>query len=242
MITGMIRAALAVLLLAPAAPAAAEARLERLRLGVKDAPAAADWLEKVLGWKASYRDARRALFDAGAARLELDAADADAPATLVLSGDDADADYRRLLGRGAVSLEEPRDRDSGRREAYLRGPGALTVQIDGPLAAPPDFTFTETRAGSGAAPRPTDTVKVRYSGRLKDGRVFDGAHRSGRPALVPLSSAIPCWVQALGRMRPGGKAVFACPPSTAYGKAGRPPLVPPDATLLFEVELVDVLR
>lgn len=214
--------------------------MERLRLGVRDLPAAAAWLDKVLEWKPSYRDERRAVVGSGSVKLELVAAGADSEAAIVLLSDDADADYRRLIERGAAPLEVPSDRPSGVRAAFVRGPGALTFEIDGPLAAPPEFVFTETTPGTGATPKPTDTVKVRYAGTLKDGTVFDGAHRDGRPALVPLTAAIRCWTEALGRMKVGGKAQFVCPPGTAYGKAGRPPRVPPNATLVFDVELVGI--
>lgn len=227
-----------------AAPAPASPRpvLDRVRVPVRDLPAAADWFEKVLGWTPSYRDARRAVFAAPGFKVELGAAAEDGRAALVLSGADADADYARLVGRGAAALEAPRDRPSGVRAADVRGPGALVISIEGPLAAPPDFEFSETSPGTGATPRPGDTVKVRYVGALKDGTVFDGGHKTGRPALVPLSSAIPCWTQALIRMKAGGKARFVCPPAMAYGKEGRAPRIPPDATLVFDVELVDVPR
>lgn len=214
--------------------------LERVRLDVKDLPAALSWLDKVLDWKPSYRDERRALIGAGAVKLELDAAPSDSSATLALAGDDADADYRRLLERGAVSIEAPQDRPTGFREAYVRGPGALTVELDGPLAEPSGFAFTEVAPGAGETPKPTDTVSVHYVGTLRDGTVFDGAHRKGRPALIPLPDAVRCWTTALTRMKAGGRAKFVCPPELAYGKAGRPPRIPPNATLTYDVELVGV--
>lgn len=234
-------AAALLLLLACARPGSAAKNsppaLGRVRLDVKDLPAALSWLDKVLGWKPSYCDERRALFSA--AKLELDAAGADAPVTLVLAGDDAE--YRRLLERGAVSIEAPRDRPSGFREAYLRGPGALTVELEGPLAEPTGFVFTEISPGTGGMPKPADTVRVRYVGTLRDGAVFDEAHRRGRPALIPLESAVQCWTTALTRMRVGGRARFACPPEIAYGKDGRPPRIPPNATLIYDVELVGIM-
>lgn len=225
---------------APAKAPAGGPQIERLRLGVRDLPAAAAWLNKVLEWKPSYRDERRVVVGTAGVKLELVAAGADDHAAIVLLSDDTDADFRRLTERGAAPLEAPSDRPSGAREAVVRGPGALTFEIDGPLAAPPEFVFTETSPGTGATPKPADTVKVRYVGALKDGTVFDGAHRAGRPALVPLTAAIRCWTEALGRMKVGGKARFTCPPGTAYGKAGHPPRIPPNATLVFDVELVGI--
>jgi catechol 2,3-dioxygenase-like lactoylglutathione lyase family enzyme len=215
--------------------------MDRVRLGVKDLPAAVAWLDKVLGWKPAYLNQKRALVASGGVKLQLDAADADSAATIALTSEDADADYRRLLDRGAVSIEAPSDRPSGFREAYLRGPGALTLEIDGPLSQSPDFVYTELAPGTGEKPKPTDTVRVRYVGTLKDGTVFDEAHRKGRPAMIPLESAVRCWTQGLTRMQVGGRAKFVCPPDLAYGKKGRPPHIPPNATLVFEVELVGIL-
>lgn len=240
----MKNAATLLLALGLACPASASGPasppLERVRLGVRDLPAAAAWLDKILGWKPDYRDERRVVVGSSGVKLELVAASADGAAAIVLLSDDVDADYRRLVEHGASPLEAPSDRPSGLREASLRGPGALTFEIHGPLAAPREFVFTETAPGAGATPNPTDTVKVRYVGALMDGTVFDGAHRSGRPAMVPLATSIRCWAEALGRMKVGGKARFTCPPGTAYGKAGRPPRIPPNASLVFDVELVGI--
>ncbi|MFI5362781.1 MAG: FKBP-type peptidyl-prolyl cis-trans isomerase [Elusimicrobiota bacterium] len=216
--------------------------VDRVRLNVKDLPAEISWLDKTLGWRPSYRNDKRAVLSASGLKLELDAADVDSAITLALSSDDADADYHRLLDRGAVSIEAPSDRPSGFREAYLRGPGGLTLEIDGPLAQSPELIFTEISPGTGETPVPSDTVKVRYVGTLSDGTVFDEIHRKGRPAMIPLESAVRCWTQALTRMKVGGRAKFVCPPELAYGKKGRPPYIPPNAALVFDVELVGVLH
>lgn len=226
------------LLVVPALAAAPE--LSRVEFGVRDLPAATAWFEKDLDWTPESVSAAKAVFVSGGARVALTAGDADSAATVVLVSADADADFARLVKRGAAPLAAPEDWPSGFREAVVRGPGALRVRFDGPLANPPDFEFTEAVAGKGAAPGPDDTVKVRYTGRLKDGTVFDGPQR--RPRLIPLGSAIACWRKALPMMRVGGKARFTCPAALAYGAKGRPPLVPPNAALDFEVELVDLSR
>ena len=242
----MKRAAALLLLLACARNGRAldisSSTIDRVRLDVKDLPGAVTWLDKALGWKPSYRNEKRAIIASRGVKLELDAADADSAVTLALESDDADADYHRLIERGAVSIEAPSDRPSGFREAYLRGPAGLTLEIDGPLAQPPDFVFTELAHGTGETPLPSDTVKVRYVGTLKDGTLFDEVHRKGRPTMIPLPSAVRCWTQGLTRMQVGGRAKFVCPPDLAYGKKGRPPHIPPNATLVFDVELVGVLR
>lgn len=216
--------------------------LARVRVNVRNLPDAVAWFQHNLDWRPTFRNEFSAVFLSSGTRLQLDSAVSDSTVTLVLASEETDADYRRLLSRGARSILEPTDRPSGFREATLQGPGDVTIEIDGPLAHAPDFEYFETTAGTGETPTPSDTVKVRYVGTLKDGTVFDSAHEIGRPALIPLRAAVPCWTQALTRMKVGGKSNFVCPPGLAYGKAGRPPRVPPNAVLLFTVELLGVMR
>jgi len=93
--------------------------------------------------------------------------------------------------------------------------------------------------GSGASPTVDDIVKVHYEGKLVDGTVFDSSIKRGEPAEFPLKGVVPCWTEALQKMKKGGKAQIVCPSSTAYGDRGSPPAIPPGATLNFEVELLD---
>jgi FKBP-type peptidyl-prolyl cis-trans isomerase FkpA len=100
--------------------------------------------------------------------------------------------------------------------------------------------ITELRAGSGPSPGPTDVVVVHYHGTFPDGRVFDSSVERGQPATFPLNRVIPCWTEGLQRMKVGGKARLVCPPQIAYGARGAPPRIPPNATLEFEVELLEI--
>jgi len=100
--------------------------------------------------------------------------------------------------------------------------------------------ITHLREGSGAQPTATSRVKVHYEGRLADGTVFDSSLQRGTPAVFPLDHVIPCWTQALQQMKVGGKASIVCPPELAYGVHGYPPLIPPNATLTFQVELLGI--
>ena len=93
--------------------------------------------------------------------------------------------------------------------------------------------------GSGPNPTPDDTVKVHYEGKLIDGTVFDSSIKRGQPAEFPLKGVVPCWTEALQQMNKGEKAQVVCPSSVAYGDRGQPPVIPPGATLSFEVELLD---
>lgn len=94
--------------------------------------------------------------------------------------------------------------------------------------------------GSGPSPRAADVVRVHYRGTLADGREFDSSYRRGSPAEFPLSQVIPCWTEGVQRMKVGGKAKLTCPPAIAYGSAGAPGAIPPNATLTFEVELIGI--
>ena len=98
------------------------------------------------------------------------------------------------------------------------------------------------QAGSGASPKATDTVKVHYEGKLVDGTVFDSSVQRGQPAEFALNAVIPCWTEGVQRMKVGEKARLVCPPQIAYGERGSPPVIPPDATLVFEVELLEVKK
>jgi FKBP-type peptidyl-prolyl cis-trans isomerase FkpA len=93
-------------------------------------------------------------------------------------------------------------------------------------------------AGSGASPGPSDQVTVNYQGKLIDGTVFDASAPQGTPAQFSLGSVIPCWSEALPLMKVGGKSRIVCPSALAYGAHGSPPTIGPDATLDFEVELL----
>jgi len=100
--------------------------------------------------------------------------------------------------------------------------------------------YSEIKAGTGAQPKATDIVKVHYTGTLIDGKVFDSSVKRGQPVDLPLSQVFPCWTEGVSMMKVGGKSKLVCPSETAYGDRGRPPVIPGGATLVFEVELLDV--
>jgi FKBP-type peptidyl-prolyl cis-trans isomerase FkpA/FKBP-type peptidyl-prolyl cis-trans isomerase FklB len=102
--------------------------------------------------------------------------------------------------------------------------------------------FKETKAGEGESPKATDTVKVHYTGKLTDGTVFDSSVQRGEPATFPLNGVIKCWTEGLQMMKPGGKATLVCPSDIAYGDQGRPPTIKPGATLVFDVELLEIVK
>lgn len=98
------------------------------------------------------------------------------------------------------------------------------------------------KPGKGASPKTTDTVKVHYHGTLIDGTVFDSSVQRGEPATFPLGNVIPCWTEGLQQIKVGGKSRLVCPANLAYGDRGAPPQIKPGATLVFEVELLDIVK
>jgi FKBP-type peptidyl-prolyl cis-trans isomerase FkpA len=99
-----------------------------------------------------------------------------------------------------------------------------------------------TTPGTGAAPAATDNVKVHYEGRLIDGKVFDSSKARGEPATFPLNGVIACWTEGVQTMKVGGKAQLVCPANLAYGPQGSPPTIPPQSTLVFDVELLEIVK
>ncbi|QDL53385.1 FKBP-type peptidyl-prolyl cis-trans isomerase [Rhodoferax aquaticus] len=96
------------------------------------------------------------------------------------------------------------------------------------------------KEGTGASPKASDRVSVHYRGKLVNGSEFDSSYSRGAPSDFPLGGVIPCWTEGLQRMKVGGKAKLTCPAKLAYGQRGINGVIPPFATLIFEVELVAI--
>ena len=96
------------------------------------------------------------------------------------------------------------------------------------------------KEGTGDHPLPTDTVLVHYEGRLENGTVFDSSYQRRQPAPFRLDQVIPGWTEGLQLMKKGGKARFVVPPSLAYGDRDMGGVIPPNSTLTFDVELLDI--
>jgi FKBP-type peptidyl-prolyl cis-trans isomerase len=97
------------------------------------------------------------------------------------------------------------------------------------------------KQGTGTiSPKPTDTVKVHYHGTLTDGTIFDSSVLRGEPISFPLTQVIPGWIEGLQLMHVGDKFKFEIPPNLAYGPNSPTPKIPPNSTLIFEVELLGI--
>ena len=102
------------------------------------------------------------------------------------------------------------------------------------------LVFRSLKAGTGASPQASDKVRVHYRGTFPDGKEFDSSYARGQPAEFPLDRVIKCWTEGVQRMKVGGKAKLTCPAAIAYGERGAGAVIPPGATLQFEVELLGI--
>ncbi len=98
------------------------------------------------------------------------------------------------------------------------------------------------KEGSGPNPTAADKVKVHYHGTLTNGTVFDSSVARGEPATFPLGNVIKCWTEGVQKIKVGGKSRLVCPANIAYGDRGSPPVIKPGATLVFEVELLEIVK
>jgi len=111
----------------------------------------------------------------------------------------------------------------------------------GALKTPTGLWYLPVKEGSGARPTATDKVKVNYRGTLIDGKEFDSSYPAGKPVEFKLDQVIKCWSEGLTLMKAGGTARLICPPELAYGETGSGS-IPANATLVFDLELVEVTK
>ncbi len=102
------------------------------------------------------------------------------------------------------------------------------------------LVYLAMKEGTGASPKATDKVKVHYKGTFPDGREFDSSYKRNEPTEFPLNGVIPCWTEGVQLMKTGGKAKLTCPAAIAYGQRGAGGVIPPNATLVFEIELLAI--
>ena len=117
---------------------------------------------------------------------------------------------------------------------------AAAAKEAGAVVTASGLVYLSLKDGTGASPTANDKVKVHYRGTFPDGKEFDSSYKRGEPIEFPLSGVIKCWTEGVQRMKVGGKAKLTCPAAIAYGARGAGGVIPPNATLLFEVELLAI--
>jgi FKBP-type peptidyl-prolyl cis-trans isomerase FkpA len=117
---------------------------------------------------------------------------------------------------------------------------ATAAKETGAVVTASGLVYRSLKDGAGASPTAQDKVKVHYRGTLPEGKEFDSSYARNSPIEFPLSGVIPCWTEGVQRMKVGGKAKLTCPPGIAYGARGAGGVIPPNATLHFEVELLGI--
>ena len=140
------------------------------------------------------------------------------------------------LGQSRVSAV--RDQQVGLGKAFE----AEAAAEEGAMKTASGAIVIPINAGTGPMPTAADTVKVHYHGTLIDGSVFDSSVDRDTPATFPLNGVIKCWTEGLQKIKVGGKARLVCPADVAYGDRGSPPRIKPGSTLVFEVELLEIVK
>ncbi len=110
------------------------------------------------------------------------------------------------------------------------------------VTLPDGLRYSDVNVGKGPKPRAGQTAIVHYIGTFPNGKKFDSSRDRKQPFEFALGEhgVIPCWDEGVATMRVGGRRKLVCPPQLAYGPGGRPPVIPPNATLIFDVELLGV--
>ena len=116
----------------------------------------------------------------------------------------------------------------------------LAAKEPGAKVTASGLVYRSIQDGQGASPMATDKVKVHYRGTFPDGKEFDSSYKRNQPIDFPLNGVIACWTEGVQLMKVGGKAKLTCPPTIAYGARGAGGVIPPNATLQFEVELIAI--
>lgn len=137
-----------------------------------------------------------------------------------------------MIALGALLTQAHAQTGNPTLDASAKEPGAQTTASG--------LVYRSLKEGTGASPQAGDTVRVHYRGTLPGGQEFDSSYKRGQSAEFPLNRVIPCWTEGVQKMKVGGRAKLTCPPDIAYGSRGAGGVIPPNATLLFEVELLGI--
>ena len=134
--------------------------------------------------------------------------------------------------RRQASFSELQESSVGYLDQAALEPGAVKTESG--------LVYIEQTPGTGAQPSAASTVTVHYVGTLTDGTTFDSSRARGEPATFPLGRVIPGWTEGLQLMKVGGRAKMVLPPELGYGANGKPPAIPPNVALVFDIELLEI--
>jgi len=144
---------------------------------------------------------------------------------------------QELIQTAVMEAQEKRNAENAEKEKTFL---AENGKKDGVKTTESGLQYVVLTEGSGAKPKPTDTVKVHYTGTFTDGKTFDSSVERGEPAEFVVEEVIPGWVEALQLMPVGSKYKLFIPSGLAYGQEGASGVIPPFSTLVFEVELLSI--
>jgi FKBP-type peptidyl-prolyl cis-trans isomerase FklB len=143
---------------------------------------------------------------------------------------------KEMMEKQIAASKEAATKNAGEGEKFL----AENKKKDGVKTTASGLQYKVLKEGSGASPKETDTVVTNYKGTLLDGTEFDSSYKRNEPASFPVNRVIKGWTEALQLMKPGAKYQLFIPASLAYGERGAGQLIGPNATLIFEVELLSI--
>jgi FKBP-type peptidyl-prolyl cis-trans isomerase FklB len=147
------------------------------------------------------------------------------------------ADFQKtLMAKQAETMQKLSEKNKADGEKFLAENG----KKEGVKTLPSGLQYKEIAPGTGKSPKTTDTVTTQYKGTLIDGTEFDSSYKRGEPVSFPVSGVIAGWTEALQLMKEGAKWQLFVPPNLAYGERGAGREIGPNATLIFEVELISI--
>ena len=197
--------------------------------------------------KASYaiglsigRNMKKQGVDVDAATLAKGLLDVFSEAKALLTDEEAqaaiEAFQQELNAKQLATAKVQSEKNKKEGDAFLAANG----KKDGVKTLPSGLQYKVVKAGTGKTPKATDEVTTHYKGTLIDGTEFDSSYKRGQPATFPVDGVIPGWTEALQKMKVGDKWQLFIPSNLAYGERGSPPAIGPNATLLFDIELLEV--
>ncbi|MFQ5355670.1 MAG: FKBP-type peptidyl-prolyl cis-trans isomerase [Desulfobacterales bacterium] len=141
-----------------------------------------------------------------------------------------------------AKMQKEREEASGKNKAEGETFLAENKSKEGVVTLESGLQYKVVEAGKGNIPAADDTVVVHYKGTLLDGTEFDSSYKRGQPATFPVKGVIPAWTEALQLMKEGAKWQLFIPSNLAYGERGAGGIIGPNATLLFDVELIEIKK